>query len=316
MSAPIPFLPPGKKAAVYFSIDDIHPSVEGDPYDAGGSMDKGPLGHVKWLHERHPKLRTTLFVTADWREILPVPTRKLLAKIPVLKDKMFLTPIRAKGERSLVRFPEFVEYLNDFERVECGYHGLHHIHKGEKIPVEFQNQTENEFYQMIKEMKQIFNQAGLQFVPGICPPGWNCPENLVNPLVENGVQFVASARDIFTPVSAQAKSNMSGLKNVSLLYPQKVFGERLIHFPSNFHATNPIDRAFEIIEAGGVLGVKAHIIKQCGQYVAFDGLDELYRNYLDLLFSQLEQKFGDSLWWTSMGEMAEFIRKKEQDGSH
>jgi hypothetical protein len=31
----------------------------------------------------------------------------------------------------------------------------------------------------------------------------------------------------------------------------------------------------------------------------------LYRNYLDLLFTKLESDYGDSLWWTSMGEIAE-----------
>ena len=33
-------------------------------------------------------------------------------------------------------------------------------------------------------------------------------------------------------------------------------------------------------------------------------MDALYRNYLDTLFSLLDDKFGNQIWWTSMGEVA------------
>ena len=81
-STMIDWLPKGKKAAICFTIDDIHPAKSADYYEAGGDLSKGNLGLVEWLLDRHPKLKTTLFVTADWREISGVPTRKLLASIP------------------------------------------------------------------------------------------------------------------------------------------------------------------------------------------------------------------------------------------
>ena len=71
----------------------------------------------------------------------------------------------------------------------------------------------------------------------------------------------------------------------------------------------------KIIEQGGILGVKAHIIKKIGDYVAFDGLDEQYRNYLDLLFKEIENKFGDSIWWTSMNEISQLLSQEEKSES-
>jgi hypothetical protein len=122
-----------------------------------------------------------------------------------------------------------------------------------------------------------------------------------------GLTFVASARDILTPVSAAATTNMSGLKGLSLIYPELTGGGRLVHFASNFQATSPIERALAILDAGGLLAIKGHIIKNAMGLVALDGIDGLYRNYLDLLFGELDRRYGDSLWWTSMGEVAERV---------
>jgi hypothetical protein len=56
------------------------------------------------------------------------------------------------------------------------------------------------------------------------------------------------------------------------------------------------------------LAVKAHIIKNAFGHVALDGVDQTYFNYLDLLFAELERRYGERLWWTSMGEVARRIR--------
>ena len=82
------WLPNGRKCAVVFTIDDVHPAKSTDTYEAGGDLEKGALRHVAWLLERHPELHVTLFVTPDWRQISPFPTRKLLARIPVLRDRL------------------------------------------------------------------------------------------------------------------------------------------------------------------------------------------------------------------------------------
>lgn len=300
--------PNDKKAAVCFTIDDIHPAKSTDLYEAGGDLGKGALGKVIWLLNRHPKLKVTLFTTADWRETHAFPTRKLLAKIPKLRDQFYLSKLLKKGTMSLENHPVFIDFLNKMHQTEIAYHGLHHVHKGLKIPVEFQNQTEDEFNEIITEMLRIFKSSKINNVKGICPPGWNAPEALLSTLVKHNFDYVASSRDVITPISKDAKCNMSGLKNVPLIYPTFLKDNKIVHIPTNFQVNSTIDRAIEIIENEGLISIKAHIIKQIGNYVALDGVDDLYMNYLDVLLSSLEQKYGDDLWFTSMGEIAHFVK--------
>lgn len=301
------WLPQRKKAAICFSIDDIHPAKSSDYYEAGGDLSKGALGLVIELLKGHPRLKTTLFVTADWRETAPMPTRKLLAAIPGVRDQFYLAKRWKKGTMALNNHPEFVAFLNQMERTEIALHGLHHIHKGLKIPIEFQNQTREEFKQIIHEMLKIFDESKINYVKGICPPGWNAPSELLDQLIADNIKFVASARDIFTEIHPEATTNMSGMMGVPLLYPVKIKNEQIVHIPANFHATSKPERAKKIIENGGLLSIKAHIVKNAFGRIAYDGVDEVYMNYLDLLLTDLENEYGDDIWWTSMGEIANFM---------
>jgi hypothetical protein len=121
------------------------------------------------------------------------------------------------------------------------------------------------------------------------------------------LEFLASARDVRTAVSRNARAEMSGMPGMSLLYPQLVQGGRLVHLTSNFAANNPIDRAIEIVELGGLLAIKAHAVKQAFGFTAVDGLDEHYSNYLDVVLSFLEDRYGEELWWTSMDEITKRV---------
>jgi hypothetical protein len=298
------WLPAGKSAAVCFSIDDVHPAKSTDAYEAGGDLGKGALGLVERLLEKHPALKVTLFTTPDWREISPVPTRKWLARIPVVRDHAFLTPILPSGTMRLDRHPEFVAYLKSMPRTEVGLHGLHHIHTGHKIMIEFQEQSAATCSTMLQRGLEIFREAKLEPVMGMTPPGWNAPAPLLDAMGRNGFKFVGSARDLFTPVTPGAVTAMSGLRGVPL-YAPVVLDNGLVHIPTNFQATSPKERAFDIVEMGGLLSVKAHIVKYASGYPALDGIDELYCNYLDSLFTLLEQKYGDRIWWTSMSELAD-----------
>ena len=300
--------PPGKKAAICFTIDDIHPGKSSDYYEAGGDLEKGTLGLVKWLLDRHPKLKVTLFTTANWREISPVPTRNILASIPVLRDQFYLAKRYKKDKMNLERHPGFVKFLNEMKQAEIAFHGLYHIHKGLKIPVEFQNQSKKEFKKIIEEMIKIFNHSNLHHVRGICPPGWNAPTTLLKQLIEHEFDFVASARDIFTEIEKDAVNNMSGIKGVSLIRPERIENNKILHLPTNFQANSKIERAKKIIDNSGLLSVKAHMVKSVFGYVAIDGVDELYMNYLDVLFTNLENEYGEDLWWTSMGEISDYVK--------
>ena len=302
------WLPEHKIAAIVFSIDDLHPArLSVDGYDAGGDLENGVFGKVNWLLNRHQELKVTLFATADWRELSPFPTYKLLAKIPFFRDFFYLTKIQPKGTFRLDKFKDFVDYYSNHKQVEIALHGLHHVHKGLKIPVEFQNQSFDICNKLILEMLSIFDNSEIKFVKGFTPPAWNAPENLMKALLQNDIKFLASARDIQTPISANATNIMSGRKNVSILYPEYIENKKIVHFSTNFQATNDYNRAFEIIENNGLLSVKAHIIKHAYGHVSLDGVDDNYMQYLDKLFCEIKSKYGDQIWWTSMGEIANNI---------
>jgi hypothetical protein len=304
MTAQCSWLPPGKKCGVCFTIDDVHPGRSTDAYEAGGDLGRGALGHVESLLERHPDLRVTLFTTADWREISPVPTRRLLARVPILRDRFFLADVLPAGTMRLDRHPDFVAYLTQLPRTEVGLHGLHHIHPGPTVLIEFQNESVADCERTLARAFAIFRDAGLPLPLGMTPPGWNAPQTLLEAMARRGMSYIASARDIMTPVSPEARTAMSGMRDRSLIFPELVCGGRLVHMSANFQATSPVDRALEILRAGGLLSVKAHIIKNAMGHIALDGMDTLYRNYLDALFSLLEDRFGNDIWWTSMGEVA------------
>lgn len=308
------WLPPGKRAAVVFTIDDVHPGKSSQHYDGGGDLGKGALGHVARLLERHDKLHVTLFTTADWREISPTPN-PWLAKVPWLRDKVYLSRVLPTGSRAVDRHPEFVAYLKALPRTEVGLHGLHHIHPGPKLHVEFQDEPAHVHAEKLRRMLQIFDRSGLPYVRGMCPPGWNAPPALLSAMQELEFAFVASARDIITEVTPGAVTAMSGLHGAPLIYPGRVGASQMLCFTSNFQATSPWERAAAIVDAGGLLAVKGHIIKDALGYIALDGIDGVYCNFLDLLFTRLEREYGDSLWWTTMGEIAGRVRAAKTDAA-
>jgi hypothetical protein len=311
-SSPQSWLPPGKQAAVCFSIDDVHPARATDPYEAGGDLGRGALRHLEWLLSRHPHLRATLFVTADWREISPVVSRRLLARIPGLRDRVYLAPRWPKGTMRVDLHPEFCNYLKSLPRTEVALHGLHHVHPGPRIHVEFQQETRAACAHRLGDALDIFERAGMERPAGMTPPGFEAPPELLAAMCDLQFEYVASARDIRTDITPHARATMTGLRGVSLLYPERLPGG-LVHIPVNFQATCAPERARAILTQGGVLHIKAHIIKDCLGFIALDGLDDLYRNYLDLLFADLHQRFGASLWWASLKEVAAAVRNGVSD---
>jgi len=299
------WLPEGKTAAVIFTIDDVHPGKSTDAYEAGGDLGDGVLGHVERLLARHPKLHVTLFTTADWREISPSVERTWLAKIPLVRDRVMLSRTLPRGTMALDRHPDFVRYLRQHPRMEVALHGLHHIHPGRAIHVEFQEQSRRTCARTLREALRIFDAAGLPHARGMCPPGWNAPPALLAAMADVGLRFVASARDIKTPITRDARTNMSGLTGLPLLYPAWLPGDPLVHVTTNFQATSPIERAAQILDLGGLLAIKGHAIKNAMGYLALDGIDGVYANFLDLLFAELDRRHGDALWWTTPGQITD-----------
>jgi hypothetical protein len=308
------WLPPGRRAAVCFCIDDVHPAGSQDEFDAGGDLGRGVLGQVERLLLRHPLLRIMLFVTPDWRLRRLVPTRGWLTQVPVLRDCIHWAPLAPRGRFRLDRHPGFVAYLNGLPRTVCALHGLHHAHRGPRLAVEFQRQSRARCETMVRAGRRIFDDAGLQHVPGFAAPAWHTPAPLCQALVDAGFQFVSSARDLETPIGREARAVGSGLRGPSLLRPTWIrgvdgrAGGALVHFTTNFQATSSITRARSIIEAGGLLAIKAHIFKEGGGLTMLDGLDAAYCDYLGDLWTGLERDYGDSIWWTTFAEVAQRCR--------
>ena len=53
-----------------------------------------------------------------------------------------------------------------------------------------------------------------------------------------------------------------------------------------------------------VVAIKAHVMKRVGSYVALDGLDEVYRAYLDAVLRLIKQRYGDSVLFSRMDDIA------------
>lgn len=293
----VDWLPGRTIGAVCFSVDDVHPAADCD-------VDDGVFDRLHALIERHPRLKATLFVTPDWRPAQLVRTR-LLGRVPLMSERVYHVDLHPQGLLRLDRHPKFLDRLRRLPRTEFAPHGLHHVHRGPKLAVEFQEQSHAECVRAVRRSIQIFEAAALTIVKGFSPPGWNLPPPLLAALEDLGFSYVTAARDIQTQVRPDATNAMSGLSGVSIIRPEPIGRGRIVHIPVNFQATSLRERAFELIECGGLLSIKAHAFKREGGHTMLDGLDEDYCAYLDALFSELEERYGERLWWSTMGEIAE-----------
>jgi peptidoglycan/xylan/chitin deacetylase (PgdA/CDA1 family) len=294
---------------VCFSIDDVHPGRSSDAYEAGGDCEYGALGVLHRLLMSHTNLRATLFVTPDWREIAPVPTRRLLSKIPLVRDRLFLTKVLPKGTMSLDKHPDFLRYVRSLPRTEIGLHGLHHVHRGPRVPVEFQDESAQQIETTLDAAQEILARSEIPRATGLQPPAWNTPPALLEACQRLGINYIAGARDIVSEVTRDSLTAMSGPQGMPLIFPAYLNGTSIVHLTSNFQATSRPDRALQILGAGGLLCVKAHIVKQWKTNVALDGVTDLYGNYLGLLVDRIDREFGDSVWYASMNEVADAVSR-------
>jgi peptidoglycan/xylan/chitin deacetylase (PgdA/CDA1 family) len=287
------WLPEGKRAAVCLGVDDVHPSPAA----------RDALGHVQWLQKRHPQLRVTLFTTPDWQTVDPYPTRRLIARIPIVRDRVFTVAVHPRGTYRLDVHEAFCAFLREWPAAELAMHGLHHVARGLRPVLEFAGQDTTSCRAIIDEAAAIFARARLPPPRGMSPPGWHATPALLEAMGQAGMTFIASARDLDTPIGPDASANGSGLTGVPLLRPERI-AHGLVHVPTNFQATSTLERAMAILECGGLLSLKAHLLAESGSYRALDGLTPAYRNHLDRVLSVVEDRFGDTVWWTSMGEIA------------
>lgn len=292
MSATPAWKPDGRRAALCLAVDDVHPAPSA----------LGALDLVRWLQDRHPLLRVTLFTTPDWRAIEPHPSRHV-RHVPFLRDYVYTVPVLPRGACRLDRHPRFCDALRGWHGAEIALHGLHHVRTGTRPVAEFSRRSEAACRARLALARRLFADAGLPLAPGLSPPGWEVSASLLAALAAEGFSFVASSRDLTSPVSGDARSNGSGLRGVPMLQPCRI-DHGLLHVPTNFQATSTRDRALEILEHGGLLSMKSHLLAASGSYRALDGLTIGYRDHLHSVLSAIEDRFGESVWWTTMGEIA------------
>jgi len=278
---------------IVLTVDDVHPTPLAEP----------AFEQLRWLQDRHPRLRVTLFTTADWRSVAPFPDDRIASKIPLLRDRVWNVSVLARGTYRVDRHERFCATLRAWPRAEVAAHGLHHVRRGRKPIVEFEGRSQRECRALLEESFAILENARLPLVRGLCPPGWSAPQTLIDAMNAMQMRFLASARDLNTPITNDATTNGSGLRGVSLIHPQKL-GTSLVHITTNFQAGSTLERATAILDHGGVLAIKAHLLAGVGAYRAMDGLTSEYCGFLDGILSSLEDRYGDALQWTSMGELA------------
>ena len=309
---PLPrWLPVGATAAVCFSVDDLHPTA-GEDGEAIGSAARRAIDYLEWLLSRHGQLRATLFTTADWRSKAATPARNWRQRMPVVRHFCHAANVLPRGTLRLDRHAEFAAWLRGLRNVDFALHGVHHVRRGPAYLQEFVGRSRRQCKHMILTAQRIMAAAGLQTVAGLAPPAWTAPPELLQAMADLDMLFIASARDLDTPIALDALTRGSGLRDVSLITPQILPFGRLVHIATNFQATSSIDRAIAIIEAGGLLSVKAHLLKRMGSYQALDGLDRAYVEYLDRVFMRLEDEYGDHIWWTTMADIAVHMRARMQ----
>jgi hypothetical protein len=307
------WLPAGFTGAVCLSVDDVHPTA-GDATHGNGDVAREALGHLERLLERHPNLHATLFTTPDWRSRGVAASSGLLHRIPLVRDLVYGVRPLPRGTLRLDRHPAFASYVRAMPRTDVGLHGLHHVRRGTRSVEEFAGRTRAECMRMLREGQQIMADAGITPVPGITPPGWNASPALLQAMADLDMRFIAAARDLDTPIAPGARASGSGPRGVSLIYPESLPYGRLVQITTNFQATSTPDRAMEILQHGGVLSIKAHLLTRLGSYQAPDGLNDGYAGMLDRLFATIEDRFGDAIWWPTMTALAAQVRSARHAG--
>lgn len=310
--APAAWLPPGFAAAVCLSVDDVHPTA-GDATHGHGEMAREALQHLEGLLQRHPKLQATLFTTPDWRSRGVTPSRDLRHRIPVVRNLVYGVRPLPRGTLRLDRHPAFASYVRTIPRTDVGLHGLHHVRRGTRGVEEFAGRTRARCRRMLREGQRIMADAGITPVPGITPPGWSASPALLQAMADLDMRFIASARDLDTPIAPGACASGSGLRGVSLVHPELLPYGQLVHITTNFQATSTLDRALAILQHGGVLSIKAHLLTRLGRYQALDGLGDSYAGALDRLFTTIEDRFGDAIWWPTLTRLAAQVLSARHD---
>ena len=284
------------RSRVIFGIDDICPQKSADAgKDFGGDLQAGILGQLLDLRQDFPRIKVTLFITPNYS--YKAQPRYFSTFQKILKKpfgKRFAASIAKKlpdGNFQLGKHPEFCNFLKMQEKkgiFSLELHGFDHFNPWLYYPQEFTELSLEKCNERIEKAVALFRKAGFQKPKVFAPPGWGFSGNLLEALRNNGIPRIAGSVDNSSSVSKDSFSKGSGLQCVSALFPQEANG--LLNIPRNWDLRfGKLEKATQILQAGGILGVQAH--------AAEEGVENAItpENLLNLknVLASLEKDFGN-----------------------
>jgi peptidoglycan/xylan/chitin deacetylase (PgdA/CDA1 family) len=305
--------PKGYRAALVIGIDDVHPESSQDRLDFGGDMEKGALGLLLNLINAHPYIKITLFITPNW-QLKPqnVPFINFVKKNVQNRfvDKL-TTPLVRKWRLDTfaiesAKYQAWCNFMREqvlSNKFSLGIHGYSHFNPT-YFAQEFQSLSYEETEHRIENALKMFDSANLPVSKGFAPPGWSVTGNLLTALVKYNFKYIAGCVDHHSPVAQNIFSSQAGLQSISLYYPQVMLGG-LVHIPRNYDISeSDIERAEEIINIGGVIGIHGHIAKMPG---INNPISTETINKLDKLLLYLEEKYNNEIWFTDFNEVSDYV---------
>ncbi len=155
-------------------------------------------------------------------------------------------------------FTSLVQRFIHNGQLEVASHGFTHTGSPPHFAREFANLLEVEINERLAAIKNIFQKAGFPQPVGFAPPGWGIGKYLPAQLIKNNFKYMAASFDNLTDPSKSSQSHQAGIKNISMLKPEKYQG--ILNIPRNWDiAQGTIKRACGVIESGGILSIHAHM---------------------------------------------------------
>jgi len=309
--------PYGKLAAFCLGVDDIHPesSKDDEGIDFGGDMDHGNFKYLNELVEKYPYLKTNLFVVADWIARPVYPFWKFISKLdPIVSPFGLRSPALVKSARTTVarrrsyregtfrldldRYRTWCDWLRS--KVQTGNfevvpHGLFHISENSCASTEFADLSPDEMLRRLIEMKQIFDNTKIPFVNGFRPPGWDISWGLLEILDKLEYRFFAGFFD--------SKSQLHPLGDRIL--PVRYDNYSFVSITANCNMQT-FERAFDIIELGGLVLFQTHIMSSC---FGLERVSKKFVRIMSRLLDMIEKKYPDQVWFATLGEIADEFGK-------
>jgi hypothetical protein len=289
------FAAPGGRTPCNLTFDDLCPKYK-DEYgmDFGGRVDEGLTVEFGNLLRDYPHIAVTHFVIP-----LCMIQKNGLCFSHHLRDRYDISSPR--HSEWLAHYKSLAETYN----IEYALHGCYHRQFENRLfgrHAEFAVKTEEESREAIEMGLEVFRRAGLDAC-GFRQPAWdiNSDFSLCRAARRNGLRYIAGS-------SSDAGFN-AGRPRVSNDHPTLVDG--LVNFPQNILLDWDIDQIRKeidrIIEAKGIISIKGHFVDRgmpnsCSK-------KNLAR--LRVAFDYLSEKYGDSVEYMTLRQLAECIRERQ-----